>query len=241
MNLLYISIGPDIDRTSNEERYDFELRTRFISNYLSRRVRELRFKTDGTFNQIHVSLVEDCPGPSAIRGLDALQVQIKYDRDRYKVVKGKPGCDYYLPLFRDGFRKAADFKHIPLDDLLGLLEEFGGGGCKNEWLHKKKDFKDSGVSIALNCYFTTNHFRLVATIEQLSTKARLCSGVLLETDPDEVCFQGTFKDILIDGDKVIITDAGDSPEFLIDLDSALSGSLRFERVNHTDEKLDGMA
>ena len=141
MNLRYISIGPDIDRTSNEERYDFELRTRFISNYLSRRVRELRFKTDGTFNQIHVSLVEDCPGPTAIRGLDALQVQIKYDRDRYKVIKGKPGCDYYLPLFRDGFRKAADFKHIPLDDLLGLLEEFGGATARTNGFTRKRTLR----------------------------------------------------------------------------------------------------
>lgn len=231
MNLRYIHIGPSMERTPNEYRYEFELRTRFISNYFSRAIRTYRFATDGTFRMIGISLVNDNPEDSKLVPLDCLRVQILYDRFKYEEIKGTPACEYYLRLFQEGFKKAAKFKEIPLETLLGIVEEFRAGGCKNEWRHKKKLFRELDISVALDCYFTTNDFRLVATIEQISTKRILCSGVLLQTDPDEICFQGQFKDILIRGNRIIITDGGDSQRFLIDLEQAKSGVFSFRRYD----------
>jgi hypothetical protein len=131
-------------------------------------------------------------------------------------------------LFDEGFREAAKFKKVPLQTLLDLTEEFRSIRCKNEWLHKRKQFKEHDLSVALNCYFTTNDFVLKATIKRISTKETLCEGVLLRTDPYEVCFQGLFKDILIKGKKIIVTDAGDSQKFLIDLEKAENGVFDFE-------------
>jgi hypothetical protein len=208
-----------MDRTSTEERYEFQLRTGFISNYLSRAIRPHRFVTDGTFNMISVALVTDNPAPARLVPLDCLQVQLTYDRSEYEAARSAKNFEYYLGLFEQGFRRAAEFKEIPLDTLLLLLEQFRAGGYKNEWRHKKKLFREQDVSVALDCYFTTDDFRLVATFEQISTKKELRRCVVMKTDPDEVCFQGHFKDILMDANQFIITDEGNLPRFLIDIES----------------------
>ena len=75
-------------------------------------------------------------------------------------------------------------------------------------------------------------------IQQISAKKELSSGVILETEPDEVLFKGLFKDILIDNDNIIITDNGNSTSFLIDLRAALSGVLKFEQITMSAEEME---
>ena len=156
---------------------------------------------------------------------DVLQVSLPFDKQRYEQIKGTADCEYYLEMFDEGFRKAAAFKEIPLETLLNLIEQFRKNGCKNEWLHKKKRFKELDIEVALNCYFTTLDFKLVATINRISTKEKLCSGVVLETDPDEVCFDHMFKDVLVDKENIVITDFLDNPRILIDLNRAFNKEL----------------
>ena len=228
MKLWYISIGPDIDRTPDHDRYRFELNTRFLSNHLSRAIRKRRFTTDGTFNQIHVALIEENPELPKVVGFSALRVHVLYDPADYEAIRGSKDCSYYLRLFEQGFRAAAASKLVPLEILLEELERFRQNGCKNEWRHKRKLFRDQDVSVTLDCYFTTNEFRLVARIERISTKEVLCEGVVVETVPDEIFFYRLFKDIFIRGDRIIVTDHFDSERYLIDLDQALSGRLVVE-------------
>jgi len=101
---------------------------------------------------------------------DVLKVEVRFDKERYEKIKGTDNCDYYLELFESGFKKASKFKSIPLDVLLKLIEDFKKDGCKNEWLHKRKKFKDEDLEIILNCDFTTSYFKLMVTISQISTK-----------------------------------------------------------------------
>ncbi len=232
MNLFYINLGLEYETYSeyeNELRYQFQLHTRYISNYFSRVIRKYRFKTDGTFNMISIDLIE----PS-LRGLnsakidpfDVLAVEIPFDRNRYERIKGSNDCDYYLELLEQGFIKASKFKLIPLETLLGLIKNFKVGGCKNEWLHKKKRFKSEDLVVALMCEFTTNYFQLVVVINQLSTKKELVKGVVLKTEADEVVYEGMFKDIIIDK-NIIITDKTDSPRVVINKEAIFNEELEF--------------
>lgn len=230
MNLRYISFGPSMDRTPDAVRYDFELHTRYISNFLSRRIREKKFQTDGSFDQIHVGLIEDDPRPPRILPLSALVPEIAYSHSDYERVRGKNDCHYYLSLLKAGFREASSSKAIPLDTLLELCSEFESGGCKNEWTHKRKRLPGLGVEVTLNCFFTTNYFRLTATIYDSKTKGMLCEGLLLETEPDEVLFQSLFKDIRVQDDNVIVTDGGDSPMFVINVMEARRGIFNAARL-----------
>lgn len=221
MNLWYIAI--DIDHWLFDRDYDSEFgyRTRFVSNYLSKQIRKAKFKTDGTFRMICVRLWPKTE-EKIFLDTDCLMVLLPFDKERYEQIKGTQNCEYYLEVLEEGFRKAATLKKIPLETLLGLIDEFRKDGCKNEWLHRRKRFKEYDIEVALNCYFTTLDFKLVATIKRISTKEELCSDIVLQTEPDEIHFDHLFKDLLIDGNNIIITDYLDRPRYLIDLEKAVN-------------------
>lgn len=231
MNLRYIALGLDYDtyiNSNNELRYQFQLHTWFISNYFSKKIRKYRFDTKGVFNMISIALLpENKMKPTRITSGDVLETYLTFDQKRYEQIKGTEDYSYYLELLEQGFIKASKFKSIPLDTLLKLIEEFKQGGYKNEWLHKKKRFKEEDLEVILTCEFTTNYFQLIATINQISTKKELARGAVIRTEPDEVLFDKMFKDIYID-DNIIITDSSDSPRIIIDKGKIFAEKLDFE-------------
>lgn len=231
MNLRYITLGLDYDtyiKIDNKLRYDFQYHTRFISYYFSKAIKKYKFNTKGTFNMVSIALLpKNKLEPTKITGLNVLKTYLPFDEKRYDEIKGTEDCSYYLELLKLGFKKAYEFKPIPLDTLLILIDEFKKGGCKNEWLHKKKRFKDDDLEVILTCEFTTNYFQLIATINQISTKKLLVKGIVIKIEPDEVLFDKMFKDIYID-DNIIITDSSDSPKIIIDKNKIFTGKLNFE-------------
>lgn len=230
MNLYYIHLGLDYNAyisINNELRYEFQQRTDFISDYFSKAIRKHKFKTDGTFNMISIAPTEFEIKPSSIVPFEVLGVYLSFDKSRYEKIRGTEDCSYYLELLERGFRKASEFKPIPLDTLLSLIEEFKKGNCKNEWLHKKKRFKEDDLEVILTCEFTTNYFQLIATINQISTKKELVKGVIIRTEVGVSIHQGMYKDIIIDKD-IIITDSSDSPRIIIDKEKIFAGKLDFE-------------
>lgn len=231
MNLYYISLGLDYNDyvVKNEKLlYHFNLHTRFISNYFSKVIRKQKYKTDGTFNMISVEATEYDVKQTKLVGFgDVIRVNLPFDKNRYEKIKGTSDCSYYLELLEEGFKKASDFKEVPLKVLLSIMEEFRRGGCKNEWLHKKKHSKEDDLEVILNCEFTTNYFQLIATINQVSTKRELVCGVIIKTEPDEICFEGMYKDIIINGYDIIITDKSDSPRIQINKDKVFDGILDY--------------
>lgn len=224
MNLWYIAIGLDDKSFSTDESSEFGYRTSYISNYLSKQIRRARFKTDGTFQMVYVEAT-DKPGECAIVPDRALTAQVSFDKERYEQIKGTAYCEFYLGILEKGFAKAAEFKKIPLETLLNHVDEFRKSGCRNEWLHKKKRFREADIEVVLSCFFTTIDFRLVATVNRISTKEGLCSGTILRTFPDEIHFDHMFKDILVDDKNIIVTDFLDRPNILIDLRKALDNQL----------------
>ena len=95
-------------------------------------------------------------------------------------------------------------------------------------MHKKKRFHDHDLEVVLTCEFTTNYFKLIATINQISTKKELIKGAVMTTEPDEVLFDKMFKEILINDNNINITDASDTPRVLINKRDAFLGKLTFE-------------
>lgn len=231
MNLRYIELGLDYDtyiNSNNDLRYQFLLNTRFISNYFSKAIRKYKFDTNRTFNMLSITLLpENKLELTKITGLNVLKTYLSFDQERYEQIKGTEDCSYYLELLEQGFKKASEFKPIPLDTLLNIIKEFKEKGCKNEWLHKKKRFKEEDLEVILTCEFTTNYFQLIATINQISTKKQLVKGIVIKTEPDEVLFDKMFKDIYIN-DNIIITDSSDSPRIIIDKRKIFTRKFSFE-------------
>jgi hypothetical protein len=107
------------------------------------------------------------------------------------------------------------------------VKEFKDGGCKNDWLHKKKRFKEDDLEVFLICQFTTNYFQLVITINQISTKKELVSGVLIRTEVGVSIHEGMYKDVLIKNDEILITDKSDSPRIRINKTKVFEGVLDY--------------
>lgn len=238
MNLKYIALGLDYDtyiEKNNEMRYQFQLNTRFISNYLSKEIRKHKFQTDGTFNMISIALLPSELKETNIVALDVLETYLLFDKEKYESIKGSDDCSYYLDLFESGFKKASEFKNIPLEALLNLLNDFKKNDCKNKWLHKRKKFKENNLEIILSCEFTTNYFQLLITVNQISTKQEIIKEIIIKTEPDEILFEKMFKDVFIENNQIIITDSSNSPRVVIDMENLYSNNFSYNIIG--DEEI----
>ncbi len=124
MNLNYIAIGLDYDlyiQKDNELRYEFQQHTNFIGDYFSKAIRKYKYKTDGTFNMVSVELNDIEVKPCSIVPVDVLKVELPFEKNRYEQIKGTSDCSYYLELLEKAFKKASEFKEIPLETLLGIV------------------------------------------------------------------------------------------------------------------------
>ncbi|WP_192350260.1 hypothetical protein [Algoriphagus sp. Y33] len=237
MNLNYISIGLDYYfyiENQNEIRYEFQKRANFINDYFSKEVRRLKFKTDGTFNMISIELSESTLKPCSIVPNNTLKVELFFDRSRYEKIKDTGDCRYYLEVLEQGLMKASKSKSIPFEALLSIIKKFERGGCKNEWLHKEKRFRENDLEIILMCQFTTDYFQLVILINQISLKKELINAVLLRVEPGVSIHEGMYKDIIIKKD-IVITDKSDSPRIVINKNDVYKGVLNYEIIG--DDKV----
>ncbi|MBR5028112.1 MAG: hypothetical protein IKX51_02715, partial [Bacteroidales bacterium] len=75
--------------------------------------------------------------------------------------------------------------------------------------------------------FTTNYFQLVIAVNRISTKTELVRGPIIKTEPDEIVFEKTFKDVYVD-EHIVITDSLDRPRIIIDKKKAIAGELCFD-------------
>lgn len=229
MYLRYLHLGLDYNdyiENENNLRFEFQQHTNFIDDYFSKAIRKHKYKTYGSYNMISVAATQFEIKPTKLIGFgDVIGVNVPFDRTRYEQIKGTSDCSYYLELLEEGFKKAAEFKEVPLISLLNIIEEFKQGGCKNEWVHKKKRFKEDDLEVTLTCDFTTNYFQLIATFNQISTKKELVSGVLIRTEVGVSIHEGMYKDILIKHDEILITDKSDTPRIRINKAKVLEGVL----------------
>jgi hypothetical protein len=223
---LYIDYGSD-----HLFRDTFNLNSRFISNYLSIQVRKLKFDTDGSYNMIAIEPREDIRNVCRIVGEKALKVEVLFDKIAYEKMIETERYEYYLQLLEEGYKVCDQHKKIPLEQLLKIHQDFRDNDYKNEWLHKKKKFKEHGIEVALNCFFTTLDFKLRMTVYDIKSKTELVSDTVIRTLPNEVCFAHFFKDIIIENNELIITEFQYRPKFKFSLSDILNGRFSFEITN----------
>lgn len=204
MNLRFINISLDETIGDIQYRLWFEYHTRFISNYLSRKIRSYHYSTDGSFDMINIDVGTERNPQIVVNNV--LEVYLPFDQERYNKVKGTNDHSYYIEMFRQGFHQAYLFKNIPIVELNSLLDEFESNHCKHIWIHLKRTLKAAKLRVELIAQFTTNNYTLTANFYDLSKSELLCTGTLIKTLPDEVFFSRTIKDIIDDSEKVIFLD-----------------------------------
>lgn len=229
MTLRYIALFMG-DESGFEDGFtsQFDYNTRFISNYLSIQIRKLKYVTDGTFKMIGVTPTLDIKHTCRVVPEDALQASISFNRDKYEKMAEVDKYEYYLQLLEEGYRICSQYKNIPLEQLLTLHQDFRDNNFRNEWLHKKKRFKEHGIEVSLNCFFTSFDFQLKMSVYDMRSKAELASGTVIRTLPNEQHFAHYFKDIVIENNELIITEFQDRPKFKFSLPDIFDGKFSFE-------------
>lgn len=229
MKLRYIALHMnDSSGYQDPFRDNFNLHSRFISNYMSVQVRKLKYDTDDSFNMISVIPSIFIDTPCRIVADKVLRAKMLFNKEKYELMDEFTKYEYYLQLLEEGYHICSQCKSIPLDELLLLHAQFRNGGYKNEWLHKKKRFKEYNIEISLMCYFTSENFQLKISVINFKTKEELISGVVIKTLPDEVCYQPLFKDIIIQDGHLAITEFQDREKFVFNLSDVFNKNFRFK-------------
>lgn len=233
MKLRYIALWccNELDNTLGEDfTFLFDFNSRFIANYLSKAVRKLKIET-GLYKMLSITLT---PFGNSVEIHDwdqALSIKIQFTpKDKeylLSLTKLEDRFEYFLSLLEQGYQMAVDAGHteICIDQLLQLHETFRSGNYKNEWLWKKKQLRDKGIYIFFNCYFTTFDFKLVLDVYDLKKTKKICSGIIMRTAPDELCYDKDFKKLVITDEKIVILDFLGYPNFSINIQELTHGKV----------------
>jgi len=186
--------------------------TRHIGNYLGRRLAELKFQADG-FNRICV-VGQTKPESTYINSAATLSVHIPLDMDECTSVPRDELSNYYATLLKTGLEKCASEYRIPVDELLSWLQEMKQDGYRNEWTFKDKLFRSKDIRCRLTCAMDLDKFTLRLTI--FNKDAPVLDKIILITPPDEIAFHSKFKDVVIEGEHIVVTTRlhGESEEVL---------------------------
>ena len=244
MKIRYISLHIEHPLYSGFSDEDFNIKfnnnARFICNYLSKAVRKLNLETDGTYKMISVNPhANQCYSKIDVEYVLSNNIYVSpKDMERYKQMENlTERYEFYLSLLERGYMQAATFKEgIPVESLLSLHQQFRDGGYKNEWLFKKKPVRDFGICIYLKCYFTSFDFRLELEVYGLKTKELVTKGIVIQTPPNEVCFDYKFKQISIENDKLLILDFLNHPRYEIGLRDLSNGIFNVRYLKEDDIK-----
>ena len=125
MKIQYIYLGSDTTFPNKDFWNTFCYNTRFISNWMSRKVRLKKISTDGTFNHIsvYISPKEDkCKVDG--KGIFLVPLHwIEEDIVQYLNMKDEnERISLYLDLLREGLKKAAQIKEIHIIELLSIIQ-----------------------------------------------------------------------------------------------------------------------
>lgn len=166
-----------------------------------------------------------------IVGDKALQARVSFNKENYEIMGELERNEYRLQLLEEGYQLCKQHRKIPLEALLNLHNQFREESYKNEWLHKRKKFKEYGIEVVLKCYYSSYDFKLVITVKHIGNKNDLISGVVIKTLPDEVYFDCLFKDVIIENNELIITEYQDRPKFTFLLKDIYNGNFNFKALD----------
>lgn len=204
------------DEFESSLKSEFLFRSCYVSNYLTRRVKSLRYSSDG-FKAI---LVQGSSLPDSLCRISSennLIAQVGFRLEGYKSQKPAKCHEFFLGMLLEGIEKSARQHKVPLNELKSAIEEFRNGGYRNEWIHKKKVFRAADLVALLHCSLDTKGFNLTLKLD--SKNGTIFEKVILSTKPDELIFAHKFKDVqLVDG-SVVVSDKFGKSAFSVRLDS----------------------
>lgn len=192
----------------------FGFQTRYVCNFLERRLRAQKFQSTG-FSKICVqgtgAPVDSCP----ILPEHAVVPKVAFDAGRYQSLGPGERHEFFIGMLVEGLEKCARHHRIPLKEFLASIDEFRHEGYENEWVDQSKVLRPAGLRASLLCSLDADRFVLTLQLERTGTI--VFSEPILETKPDELIFAYRFKTLVFDGESVVVNNKFDKPLFTVDV------------------------
>lgn len=238
MKLRYILLRADYGLYEDSFFHIFMDNVRFISNYLSRRIRSYHIETDGTYNMISVS-ISKFSDSCTLESENVLAVKVHFDDESKKsylrMKNEKQRFDFYLSILEKGYSIALKHKCIPYELLLNLHQEFRLNGYLNEKLFRSKQIKEYGIKVKLVHILSSYDYKLMLFVYSLKDSL-IGEGAIYQTFPDEILFDKNVRHLVIEDGKLIITDFLNHPQFVCSLDDLSKGIVKSVCVNENTKK-----
>lgn len=198
---------------------DFLFKTCYLSHYLTRRLRELKWQTDD-FKRIFVQGRKSDVAAPQVNTDGFLIAQVIMDQQRYESLDQPEYHEFFIEMILNGLEECAKHHHIPISELKSAIDDFRADGYRNEWTHKKRTFRPIGLQASLYCSLDMERFVLTLRVEQKNNV--VFNAPILETKPDEIFFTHEFKDIILEGQTIIVTNKFNEPTFSLNLDTLIA-------------------
>lgn len=216
MLLKDVSLYLNVDEYDRSYGSDFQFRSRYLCNFVRRRIAPLKFQTEG-FGSIAVQGCREPKNTCSIEGEKVAVATVRFDQQHYDSLDPTECHEFFIGMLLQGLEKCARHHRIPLSEIKAAIDDFRAGGYRNEWTFKKRTLRPVGLQASLNCSLDMERFILTLKVERKGVV--VYDAPILETKPDETIFAYRFKDVVLDGQAVVVKNKFDKPTFSLDLAS----------------------
>lgn len=210
-----IILGLDADEYGRQASSDFAFRSRYVGNFIRRKIKPLKFRTAG-FRAIAVNGCRASVEACEIRPVNVLVADVAFEKEKYESMAPGELHEFFIGMLLEGVVKCSAQHQVPRTEIERAVDAFREEDYRNEWTHKKKAFRSIGVQAYLNCSLDTDKFLLRLKLERMDG-AVVFDDVVLKTKPDETIFAYKFKDVVLDDDQIVIRDKFGEPTCSLEL------------------------
>ncbi len=214
MLLRDLSLGLNRDEYERIYVSDFQFRSRYLCHFVRRKIAPLRFQTNG-FRAIFVQGCETLRDLCEIQGQNVAVAPVLFEKSRYESLDQNDLHEFFISMLLTGISTCAKEYEVPLVAIHSAVDEFRQRNYQNRWIFKKKLLRPHGIRASLICTMDSERFVLKLKLERKG--AFVFEEPILETMPDETIFGYQFKDVVVEGDSVIVRDKFDKPTFSLKL------------------------
>lgn len=201
---------------------DFGFRVYHVLNYVNRQIRPIRFKSSA-FSGIAVrGCLPEHSMECKVEGENVLVADVSFDKGDYaELASEREFQEFVIDMLLRGVELARKNYDVPYQEIEEAVDGFRRSGYKNEWVHKKRLFRGlNGLRGSLTCKLDSQKFTLTLQLERGGNL--LYESEILETRPDPVFFHHMFKDLVVEGNKLVVTRSRSRTLLELDLSQLIS-------------------
>lgn len=208
---VYVAINEESEEYTAQSDFDFEVF--FITEYISRNLKKYKFKY-GSVNKLIIRM--DSTGESVVHEpeFNSLRFNTSYSYRDFNKLNGTNRTQKILELIDKA--SLAYESHIPgiHQVMRSSIDSFRSDNYKNTWRFKKKRIPGIG-EVELICELDRDAFSL--TIVARHNGVEVLKREILKTKPSSIIYHHKFKDILFDGERIMVSDRFDEPIYQVSI------------------------